>query len=184
MATNCIDYNCFDDMGDFHENNCGKEFTGDFNAGVLFACNTQLTDPTSGTQVLAEIAAGRAWLITGALFDIEDPQPQLVDSMVPCRPQSITEIKRSGNYQNPNVNEDNDETHDTLFSGKLFGGLLLYECNSNKNGSAQVKWIDAAISFSGGLSAKTKSKQGYIGKFNWTSFANPKTVATPAGVFD
>ncbi len=184
---NCTNYDCEDSLGEYHENECGIEFIGDFNQAVLLECNHHLTlpaDASNGTKIQAEIDAGRAHLITGALFDIEDAQPTLVDSSVPCRPQSITEIKRSGNYNNPNVNSTNDDFHDILLSGKNFGGMIIFECSSNSNGTAQVKLIDAAVSFSGGLSAKTKSKQGYTGKFNWTSFANPKTVATPAGIFD
>lgn len=184
---NCSNYDCDDSLGEYHENSCGKEFTGDFSAAVILECNHQLTlpaDASNGTAVQTEITAGRAHLITGALFDIEDAQPTSVDSAVPCRPPSITEIKRSGNYNNPNVNSINDDFHDVLFSGKNFGGAILYECSSNNNGTAQVKLIDAALNFTGGLSAKTKTKQGYIGKFNWTSFSNPKTIATPAGIFD
>lgn len=180
----CIDYNCFDELGDYHENDCGKEFIGDFNQAVLLFCGHQLTDPSDGTLVNAEITAGRAKLITGCLFDIDEPQPQQEDSMVPCRPKTINEIQRSGDYKNPNVNPDNDDFHDVLFSGKTFGGLIIYECTSNKNGDAQCKYINSAISFSGGLSAKVKAKQGYVGKYNWSSFTNPKTIATPAGVFN
>lgn len=187
MASDCVDYNCFDELGDYHENDCGKEFVGDFNQAVLLYCGHHLTsaaDAADGNLVNAEIAAGRAKLITGALFDIDEPQAQQEDSMVPCRPQTITEIKRSGDYKNPNVNSDNDDFHDVLFSGKTFGGVIIYECTSNKNGDEQCKFIDSPVSFSGGLSAKVKAKQGYVGKFNWSSFKNPKTIATPAGVFN
>ncbi len=180
----CVDYNCFDELGEYHENNCSDEFIGDFSAGVLLYCNHQLVDPSNGQQVLAEITAGRAKLITGALFDIDEPQPQQVDSIVPCRPKTITEIQRSGDYKNPNVNAENDDFHDVLMSGKVFGGLIMYECTSNTNGIAQCKFIDAALSFSGGLGAKVKTKQSYSGKINWSSMKNPKTIATPAGVFN
>jgi hypothetical protein len=179
----CIDYNCFDELGVYHENDCGNEFVGDFNQAVLFYCGHTTTDYSNGTQILADIAAGLAKLITGALFDIDAPQPQQADSEVPCKPQTITEIKRSGDYKNPNVNTDNDAFHDVLFSGKVFGAMLLYECTSNANGDAQVKLINTPLSFSGGLEAKVKAKQGYRGKYNWSSFTNPQTIATPAGVF-
>jgi len=184
--TNCTDYACSDELGEYQENVCNKEFVGDFSAGVLFNCDSEIDDTSieDGTAVQAEIDASRAKLITGALFTIEDPAPQEAESQVPCRPKSVTGIQRTGNYNNPNVNSGNDDFHDVLFSGKKFGGLLLYECTSNKNGNAQSKWINSAISFTGGLSAKPKTIQAYAGKFNWDSMKNPKTVATPAGIFD
>lgn len=183
----CIDYNCDEgSLGTYHENDCGKEFSGGISQAVIFYCGHQLTDPTDGVAVLAEITAQRAQLVTGASFSIDDPQGQETESIVPCRPPSVTTYKRAGTYANPNVNSDNDDFHDILFSGKKFGGLLLYECQSNADGFPQCKWIDEVITFKGGLTVpgKTTDKQAYKGTFAWESLGNPKTVATPAGVFD
>ena len=183
----CVDYNCQGgSLGTYHENDCGKEFVGGGSQMVIFDCASQLTDPTDGVEVAAEIAADRAWLFTGISISIEAPSAQEQESNVPCRPKSVTTYDWSGTYENRNVNATNDLLHDILFSGKKFGGILIYECQSNKDGYPQSKWINEVIVAKGGLvfPAKTTEFQAYKGTFAWQSLQSPKTVITPTGIFN
>lgn len=184
MALNCIDYNCDDDtLGTFTENTCGVEFTGNQNQAVIFGCNATTTDFTDGAQILADIAADLAWLITGAKFTINKATPTKLESEVPCRPSRVTTYVRTGDYYNPNVSSVNDDVHDILFSGKSFGAILMYECSSNDDGYPQSKLINNQVNFDGSLVSIKGETQRYEGTINWVGMSNPKTIVTPTGVF-
>ena len=59
---NCINYNCADELGTQELLDCDGDNLGGASAVVFLACNHQLTDPSDGTEIQAEIDAGRAWL--------------------------------------------------------------------------------------------------------------------------
>lgn len=183
---NCIDYNCDDAFGTYNEAECGEELVGGMNAAVLLACNHQLTDPSSASEISAEIAAGRAVLVTGASFSIEPATPNTQESIVPCRPASVSTYNRTGVYKNPNISFENIEFHQGIFKGKKLGGIILYECGTEDalNG-AQVTWIDSVVTFTGSriVPGVTTEKQRFEGAFSWISQTDPQVYAAPAGIF-
>ncbi len=183
---NCINFNCDDSLGTYSENNCGYTVPGGSNAGVFLECNSLLTDASDGTALLAEINAGRATLITGASFTIEAPSPQVITSKVPCKPDQVSTYTRTSTYYNPNVSKENSTFHSTMFKGRKFGGLILYECGANNAGFAQCTWIDSQLTVTGGriLPGTNKEEQRYEGTITWESLTEPLIVDTPAGVFD
>lgn len=184
MALDCTNYACqTDDLGTFHENICNKEFLGNHNKAIIFSCSATTTDFTNSAQILADIAAQRAWVIPGARFTLNKPTVNKTESIVPCRPSSVDTVDYTGDYQNPNVNKDNDDAHVLLFSGISLGAMLIYECQSVKDGYNQVKLIEAEIKFEGGLVSITGEKQRYEGTFSWQSYM-PHTIDLAPGIFD
>jgi hypothetical protein len=184
--TNCINYNCDDALGTYTELNCGYTLPGGSNAALFLECTHVITDASNATQVAAAIADGTATLVTGASFSIEAPSPQLIASKVPCKPDSVSTYTRTGAYYNPNVSAANSEFHSTMFAGRKFGGMILYECGANNAGFEQVTWIDSQIIVTGGriLPNTNKDEQRYEGTFSWESISDPTIAATPAGIFD
>lgn len=182
---NCINYDCDDALGNYQENECGEELVGGSSAGVLLECNHQLTDPSSTAQVNAEIAAGRATLVTGCSFSIEPPSPVEQDSIVPCRPSSVTTYNRSGIYKNPNVSGPGVTFHKPIFAGRKFGGLILYECGTEDAINPQVTWIDRTITFTGGriLPGATTDKQRFEGAFKYIGKTDDDIYPVPPGIF-
>lgn len=181
---NCVDYNCQDNsLGTFHENDCGIEFLGNHNQAIIFGCGATTTDYTNANTILADIANGLAWKITGAKFTINEPTFTESESIVPCKPKSVDFFDQDGDYENPNVNEQNDDVHATLFSGKSFAAILLNECSSDEQGYLRVKLIDAENKWKGGLVSQTGEKQRYKGKFAWRN-AQVTTIAKAPGIFD
>lgn len=186
MANDCINYNCDDALGTYNEAECGEELVGGASKALFLECNHQLTDPSNEVQVAAEIAAGRAKLITGASFSIEPPSPVTQESIVPCRPASVSTYNRTGVYKNPNVTPNNVEFHKPIFKGRKFGGIVLYECGTEGSvNGAQVTWINAVVTFTGGriLPGTTTEKQRFEGQFAWISQVDADIYAAPPGVF-
>ena len=183
---NCINFNCDDPLGEYVENNCGYTLPGGSNAGIFLECDSTLTDASDGVAILAEIAAGRATLITGANFTIEAPQPVIIPSKLACKPDSVSTYTRTSLYYNPNVSIENSVFHSTMFKGRKFGGLILYECGANNAGFNQVTWIDSQIIVTGGriLPGTNKEEQRYEGTISWESLTEPILAVTPTGVFD
>lgn len=183
---NCQNYDCDESLGTYNEAQCGEELVGGSNAALFLECNHQLTDPSSASQVAAEIAARRATLITGGSFSIEPATPVSQESIVPCRPASVSTYNRTGVYKNPNVNAVNVAFHKPIFKGRKFGGIVLYECGTEDaiNG-AQVTWIDSVVTFTGSriLPGVTTEKQRFEGVYSWISQTDADIYAAPAGIF-
>lgn len=183
---NCTDYNCDDVFGTYNEAECGEELVGGMDAAVLLACDHQLTDPSSQSQIAAEIAAGRAVLVTGASFSIEPASPVTQDSIVPCRPASVSTYNRTGVYKNPNITSENITFHQGIFKGKKLGGIILHECGTEDaiNGP-QVTWIDAVVTFTGSriVPGTTTEKQRFEGTFSWISQIDSQIYDAPASIF-
>jgi hypothetical protein len=188
MATStCLDY-CLDDpMSEYEVVSCPGFSNGGIPAFIVLECGHQITDPSNGTQVLAEIAAGRAHLVEGegVSLSINDPSPVTRDSSSPCNTTpKLTTYDRTGDYLNDNISTTNDTFHEKLFDGRRFGGLIALRC-SGESASDFVLFVDATITFRGGLIVGAKLNDGarYKGQMVWQSIASPIQYAAPSGVF-
>lgn len=180
----CVDYNCQDNsLGTFHENECGVEFIGDHSQAIIFGCNATTVNYTNANTILYDLANDLAWKITGAKFSINEPTFMESDSIVPCKPKTVDGFEQDMDYESPNVNEQNDAVHSTLFSGKSFKGVLINECKSDADGYLRVKLIDAENKWKGGVVSQTGEKQRYKGKCSWKN-VQVKTIAKAPGIFD
>ncbi len=183
---NCINYNCTDDIGNHVPNTCGEELLGGSSQIILLECNSQLTDPSNGTQIAAEIAAGRANLLTNVKMSIAKPSPVEIDSNVACGSSVLVTYDRTGTIIDGNVNANNINFYNTVFGGRRFGGMILYLCGTEEaNAGAKVEWIDASITFTGGkvLPDMSNAFQRFEGDFKWRKKDGNMIYSKPVGIF-
>lgn len=181
----CISYNCTDPIGEHTMNDCGTERQGGASAALLFACGSLPTDPTNGIEINALIAAGNAWKIENVNVSYEAASPVTIDSNVPCQPPVLINYDRTGTLVDTNVNENNVEFYNNVFSGKRkFGGMLIIECGNEDDPKA--KYIDKTISWTGSdiMPNNNSEWQRFEAAFSWkTRKPNVLIVNVPQGVF-
>ncbi len=182
MANQCVDYCYSDTLPDPEVISCGTDPKGGVFAMVLLECNNQLTDPSSGTQVNAEIAAGRAKLVERISLSLEKPTPVTQESIIACETPQLTTYDRKGTYKNPNVTPQNVVFHNGLFDGRRFGGIILFYCGEDDED--WVDWIDSTVKFTGGrvIPQKDTELQLFDGDFTYRGKKDPLRYAAPAGV--
>lgn len=185
MANTCIDYCNDDPLGSFEVLGCGTDPLGGFSAAVLFECLHDTTDYTNGSQVLADIAAGKAHLIERASFEIPAASAVTQDSLVPCEGTRVVNYDRTVNYVNPNVTPANVLTHDQVFSGRKFGALLLFNC-ATEGETEYCTLITTPLTATGSfIGPRTNTEfQRFEGTFAYRSKKTPARVLAPAGVFN
>lgn len=182
---NCSNYGC-DPLEAYSLNDCGKIYVGGFDAAILLECNHQITDPSNATQVQAALDNGTATLITEAYFSVEVASAVTVETIVACQPPRIVNYNRTGLYKNQNVNPANVDFHNTMFNGRVFGGIIIRSCADNENATNYVYWVDRSVNFQGSFVGPgvNTDLQRFEGTFSWTSIDNPSMHAEPAGIFD
>lgn len=184
---NCLNYDCVEDIPDHLPNDCGEELLGGGSGIVLFECNTQLTNPASAVQVLAEIAAGRANLIDGVKIGLDLPAPVEVDSNIVGATQTLVTYNRSGTLIDGNVNSNNVNLYDIIGGGRKFGAALIYiKGTEESNQGAQCFFINAAVQFTGGLPMKNNNDENMTFQytFKWRKKTMQSMAAAPAGIFN
>ena len=177
---NCLSYNC-DPLIDHTINAlCGEPILGGAKNLVFLDCDHLLTDPSSGTQINAEVAAGRAVLVKNVSLDIPRASATKIESPVACSPDVVVTYERSFNLVDGNVNDDNIDFYNTLFGGRSIGGLIIQECGAN-----QVTWIDSEVVLEGDrvLPKSNKEFQRFEATGTWLNKNMPHIYASPVGVF-
>lgn len=183
---NCIDYNCLDALGDQVLNACGEELLGGSSSIILLECSSQLTDPSNGTQIAAEIAAGRATIIKNVKVGYGKPSPVEIDSNISGGTSVLVTYDRSGTLIDGNVNSNNVTFYNNLFAGRTFAGMILYLVGTAEAASgAKVEWLNSQITFTGGkvLPDNNKEFQRFEGDFKWRKKTGNQIYPCPVGIF-
>jgi hypothetical protein len=183
---NCVNYDCADTLGTHLLNDCGEELLAGISGTVLLECNHQLTDPSSASQINAEIAAGRATLFDNLKIGLDEPSAVTVDSNIVGGTPKLVTYDRSGTAIDSNVNQNNINTYNQLLGGKVMGGAIMYlKGTEESTAGAKVLWIDAAISFTGGLPIQNDNNVNmfFNNKFTWRKKDMPSLYAAPNGIF-
>jgi hypothetical protein len=183
---NCLNYDCTDALGDHTLNSCGEELLAGIDAGVLLECNHQLTDPSNGTQIAAEIAAGRATLVKNIKVGIAKPSPVTVESNVACATPKLVTYDRAGTWVDGNVNSNNVTFYDGVLGGRSFGGIIFHLCGTAEaDAGEKVMWIDADVRFTGGhvIPNTNNEFQTFDSDFNWRKKGGNMLYANPVGIF-
>lgn len=181
-----IDYSCNETLGTHLLNICGDELLGGSSFMLLLEADHQMTDPSNGTQIAAEIAANRATLLKGVKVGIAKPSPIEVESNVGCGIPKLVNYDRTGTLVDGNVNNTNVAFYDKIFGGRTFGGAVLYLCGTEESASGElVEWIDANIVFTGGKILPTGNNefQRFEGDFKWRKKTGSTLHANPVGIF-
>lgn len=183
--SNCTNYGCDEVLGTYNENECGLEIPGGGDAALLLECNHTITDPSNEAQIAANVAAGLAHRVTGVSITIEKATPNILNTNVPCKPNSVIGYSRTGTYYNPNVSGPNVTFHNTLMGGKKFGGAIVHLCGADNAGIPSVLWIDAQIVISGSLILPGSNKEAmrFEGDWSWEDIDNPMMYEMPTNFF-
>lgn len=183
---NCLNYECDDVLGIHNPNECGEELLAGISGTLLLECNHQITDPSSAVQIAAEIAAGRATLLDGLMIGIDDPSPVMFTSNIVGGTEKPINYDRSGTMIDANVNANNITLYNNLLGGKVMGGAIQYlKGTEESTGGAKVLWIDASLTFSGGLPIKNNNDETmrFSTKFTWRKKDMPQMYSAPVGIF-
>lgn len=183
---NCVSYECDVALGTHLLNDCGEELLAGISGVILLQCNHLLTDPSSAVQINAEIAAGRAVKFDNLKIGLDEPTPVTVDSNIVGGTPKLVTYDRSGTWVDSNVNQNNINTYNELLGGKIMGGAIAYiKGTEESNVGAKVLWINAAISFTGGLPIQNDNNVNmfFNNKFNWRKKDMPSMYTAPVGVF-
>lgn len=184
--SNCINYECDDELGVHNPNECGEELNSGISGTLLLECNHQITDPSSASQIAAEIASGRATLLDGVMIGIDEPSPMMQTSNIVGGTEKPTNYNRSGTMIDANVNANNIDLYNKLLGGKVMGGAIQYLKGTEESSQgAQVLFIDASLTFSGGLPIKNNSDETmrFNTKFTWRKKTMPLFYPAPVGIF-
>jgi hypothetical protein len=183
---NCINYECDDALGTHLQNDCGEELLGGSSGILLLECDHQLTDPSSASEINAEIAAGRATLITSIKVGMDAASAIEVDSNVSCGSQVLVNYDRTFSLVDGNVNNNNIDMYNQMFKGHKLGGVVLYLCGTAEaDAGEKVLWIDTAVNAVGSLIVPNQNTefQRFEGTFRWRSKNNPAMYTAPVGIF-
>jgi hypothetical protein len=184
MAT-CTSYNC-DALGSYNStlDNCSVFRTGGTSALVFLDCDHQITDPTSGVQILAEIAAGRGWLVENLKVGFQAGSPVTVDPVVSCGTSRVVKNTYTMSIFDAKVDATNNDFWNQLANGYVIGGLIANICPTD--GLADIAiYVDSEISFQGGLVSEDVNT-GLI-RFEMTATwqsVGYDVITAPTGVWD
>ncbi len=182
----CISYECDEALISHALNTCGEELLAGGSGMILLACGHQLTDASSAAQIAAEILAGRAVLMDNVKIGIDAAAAVEVDSNIVGASQTLVTYNRSGTVLDSNVSDANRAFYDQLYSGKTYGGAVVYiKGTEESTGGALVTFINDPVKFIGSLPIQNNNDQimVFTGSFKWRSKAMPTLVAAPTGVF-
>jgi hypothetical protein len=183
---NCLDYNCDDVLVDHRPNDCGEILLGGVANAIFLECNTQLTDPSSASQINAEIAAGRAKKITQVKMGFGAPNPIQIDNPTGVGPQILINYDHTGSLADFNVNPNNVDFYNTVNSGRKFGGLILQMTGTiDADAGEQVWFINSQVTFTGGpiLPNQDNDYARFESSFAWRKKTSPTLHTAPVGIF-
>lgn len=180
---NCINYNCDDLQPHTLNEDCGDPLLGGLSDAVIFDCDHTVTDFTNGTQVLANIAANRAWIAKNIKVGIPLPSEVEIDSLKACGTQTLVTYNRTATWTDGNVNNFNTvDFYGPLLRGRSIGAMILKECG---NPNSKVTLIDSEITFRGGkiIPDNNSELQRYEIIASWKDKNDSESINQPVGVF-
>lgn len=180
IMQNCLNYNCNDTLDTHEPVDCGDYPLGGIDAAIILTCDSQLTDPSDGAEILVEINAGRAFLVENIKVSVPEASPILVPNPVACKTDRLINYDRSLVWMDSNVNPENISWYTTLLSGQSFGGLIYREC-----GTGRVSFIDEEITWSGSrvVPESDNEHQMFSATAAWRSKVEPEIFDEPANIF-
>lgn len=184
--SNCVNYECSDELSDHSLNDCGQGLLAGISDVILLECNHDISDPSNADQITSALADGTAKLVSGVKIGIDQPSPLELPSNIVGGTDTLSTYGRSGTIKDGNVSEANNAFYSTLFSGRQFGALILnMKGTSEGNQGSKIMFIDASVTFTGGLPVKDNNDENMVfnGIFKWRKLAAPEILPAPVGIF-
>lgn len=166
-------------------NNCGEELLAGGSGMILFDASATTLDPSNGTQILADVAAGRAVLIDNVKIGIDDASPVQIDSNIVGGTQQLVTYNRSGTIIDANVSNVNVDFYNGVFNGRIFARGLIYLKGTEESSQTLAYYIDRPINFTGDMPIKNNNDDTikFTGKFAWRKKTMAALPNAPTGVF-
>jgi len=179
----CTNYNCTDILPQVL-NTCGELVEGGFDQAVIFDCDATTTDYTNGTEVAADITAGRAVIYKNIKSGIDAPSANEIDVMVAGQEPRAVNYSRTATWVDANVNTSSSAAYDTLdATSGITVKAILFHLASGEN-TILVDPPKGCI-FKGGLIVPNDVSDAarYEYTASWKDPNSPSVKAVPSGVF-
>lgn len=179
----CYTYNCADQLGDHTLNDCEAELQGGFKNIIILECGHQVTDASDGTEINAEIAAGRATLIKNVKVGVPAASATKIASNIANTPDKTVKYTTELTLMDGNVNASNMTFYNTLASGTSFGGLIIHNADEGI-----VLWYNETTRGEGSLISPDNNGEFMRYEFRLTFDSQnnevmPTYATEPSGVF-
>lgn len=175
---------CYEDELNEHDLvACDIPTKGGGDAIIVLPCDHEVTDPSDEVQVEAALAAG-ARLVQNVKVGIPEATAQTQETIRACATSYPSVYDGTITLEDGNITDNNvNSFYPELFSGRPFGGAIIYECATGK-----VKFIDKEIRFTGSIVLPNTSTeiQMAIGTGSYRYVPGeivPKQADAPAGIF-
>lgn len=180
-----IDYCDQDPLGEADVIACPKnDLVGGFSALVILEDGHTVEDPSSASEINANINTGHAHVVKRCSLAVDAATPVEQESLVPCETPSLLTYDRGGPYINPNVTPNNVSFHDRLFDGRVFPAMIIANCG--RDGVIEkVLFIQGRIKLKGSLIAPKNNNEfmRFEGSYAYKSSKNPTLHDAPQGIF-
>lgn len=166
-------------------NDCGVELLAGGSGIALFDASAVFTDPSNGTQLLADIAAGRGVLIDNVKIGIDEAAPVQIESNTVGGTQNLVTYNRSGTIIDANVSNTNVDFYNGVFNGRIFARAVIYLKGTEESSQTLAYYIDRPITFTGDMPIKNNNDDTikFTGKFTWRKKTMAALPNAPTGVF-
>lgn len=180
---NCAAYNC-EDLGTFDSTleQCTTYRKGGVSQIVLVGCGQTLADPTDETEVQNLIDGGNAWILENVKVGLEAPTQETQDPVTACGSPIVINNVYTGTLFAAQVNSNNTEFVNKLIGGYVVGGMIMKVCDTTGLSDIQV-FVDAEISFSGGLVIPNTNSEYIRYEVNFTFKSNDLAVQNANPIF-
>jgi len=137
-------------------------------------------DPSNDTEINNLLTAGDAVLYKNLKVLVNAPSEISQTSLVAGESDRVSNYDRTASLIDGNVNAGNVDAYNAMNSsnGKVFGGALLYYCESE-----QVKFIEANTIMAGGFNDVENEQSKWEGELRWRSKSDPTLHTAPSGIF-
>lgn len=184
--SDCLSYNC--EALTEHEivsENCQGSRLAGFPHAVFFECGFTPADWSDGAEIQALIAAGNAWEVFNLKAGFGEPAAINAPAKTSCGAEQVINYDRTLTVEDYTVTENNRLFWNTLNGGRVIGGMLLNECDTEGYTSKSTA-VDSEISFAGGRNVANNNgeNQFFASTATWRSRTDPEIVNTPTGVFN
>lgn len=176
---------CQQKLPDHEIINCDLFLPGGITESVIFDEDSTTTDYTDPAQIQADLAAGRATLLTDVILDLPQPSEKSVANPVDNRAITVG-YDRTLNIVDWNVTAANVDFYNKL-NGFLAKAILLFEPLNDGVGHCQLIFeTKTGISFS--VNKEVPQGDGtfqqFAGVATWSKFDMPIIKGIPVGIFN
>lgn len=175
----CVNYNCTE-LGTHAQNDCNTLLLGGVPEAILLLCGHTVTDPSSASQITANIASGKAKKIIGVKIEITKASPVNIPSDIGGEPDTLVNYTRNGTMVDANVSQTTVNFYNDLLTGMPIAGMIIHESDAE-----QVTWINEIMKFTGSrvIPGVVDDRQRWEIDFTWKSKYEGSIYSVPVGIF-